>query len=180
MTKKLKHKPYIEPNYLSAIDFAYFAHKGQVDKGGVEFYLHPLHVMLGLGPDATDEEKQVAMLHDVLEDTKHTAQDLLDLGFSPSVVDAVVLLTRPMGENHPTYKDWIRSLADCGNITVLKVKLSDSRHNAREDRPLPESESGLRERYIWAIPVLEAALKREEALAYVAKMLLAPRRRLGI
>lgn len=74
-----------------AIILATQQHSGQLDKGGQPYILHPLRVMLNV---QSIDEKIVAVLHDVLEDTHITADDLLKLGFSSHIVDAIIALTK--------------------------------------------------------------------------------------
>jgi (p)ppGpp synthase/HD superfamily hydrolase len=80
------------PTIDETIAFIQKAHSGQFDKGGEVYWRHPRSVMQRLGDNATEEERQVALLHDVIEDTPYSAADLLALGYSPAVVTAVELL----------------------------------------------------------------------------------------
>ena len=73
-------------------------------------------------------EKCVGFLHDVVEDSDYTFDDLLNLGVSPSVVNALRLLNY---DKSVPYMDYIRNIEASGNITVLKVKMNDLRHNLR-------------------------------------------------
>ncbi len=77
-----------------AIELAAKYHAGQTDKAGLPYILHPLTVMSKVD---SIEEKIVAVLHDIVEDTPMTAEDLLELGFSNTVVEAVVALTKTKG-----------------------------------------------------------------------------------
>lgn len=110
-------------NIADTITFIQLAHGGQNDRAGKPYWTHPVSVMTRLGDDATEEERIAALLHDILEDTDYTADGLLALGFSGSVVEAVKLLTRPAG---PTYMEWIRSIAASGNRTAIRVKIADN------------------------------------------------------
>ncbi len=91
------------------------------DKGGNPYVLHPLAVMLTMD---TDEERRVALLHDVVEDCGVTPDDLLGLGYPPAEVDAIVALTRRDGES---YEAFIERLLP--NPLARKVKLADIEHN---------------------------------------------------
>jgi len=149
------------PTVNETIEFIQRAHAGQVDKAGEPFWLHPLSVMHRLGPDASDEARQVALLHDVIEDTEFTAADLLERGYSRAVVEAVELLTRPPTEARlagtpagVTYLDWIRSIAASGNALAIAVKIADCEDNADERRELPEAARYLRRRYVRALRIL--------------------------
>ncbi|WP_328133386.1 HD domain-containing protein [Brevibacillus laterosporus] len=97
------------------------AHADQVDKGGNPYILHPLRVMLKM---STEEEMIAAVLHDVIEDTKVNADDLKRAGFTESVIDAVIALTRQDGE---TYMDFIKRAKQ--NPIARTVKIRDIEDN---------------------------------------------------
>jgi len=105
-----------------AIIIATEAHAGQVDKGGNPYILHPLRIMLKM---TSVESMIAAVLHDVIEDTEVTKNDLLDAGFSIDVVDAVVALTRNVDES---YMDFIRRAKQ--NPVARVVKLGDLEDNS--------------------------------------------------
>jgi GTP diphosphokinase / guanosine-3',5'-bis(diphosphate) 3'-diphosphatase len=99
------------------------AHAGQFDRGGKPYILHPLKVMHYLKSD--DEELMcVALLHDVVEDTKTTWQDLKDIGCTDRVLDAVSALTKMPGQSYDDYK-----LEVFSNEDAMRVKMADLRHN---------------------------------------------------
>ncbi len=103
--------------------FAANAHAGQFDRGGKPYILHPLKVMHYLKSD--DEELQcVALLHDVIEDTKTTWKDLEELGCTPRVLAAVRALTKMPGESYEEYQNFV-----FGNEDAMRVKMADLRHN---------------------------------------------------
>lgn len=104
-----------------AVAFSAWAHRGQRDKSGTTYILHPLRVMLSM---KTDEERIAAVLHDVLEDTDWTATDLLNLGCSSAVVEAVEYLTRQNGES---YEDFIERVNK--HPLARKVKRADLEDN---------------------------------------------------
>ena len=73
-----------------ALKLCFEAHKDQTDKGGIPYVFHPFH----LAEQMTDEESTiVALLHDVVEDTDYTIEDLKEMGFSESVLAAIKLMT---------------------------------------------------------------------------------------
>lgn len=117
------------------------AHSGHFDKQGKPYWMHPMAVMEGLGPDATLDEKLTALLHDIVEDTELSISTLTYLGYKDTVVNAVALLTRPKDVDYFTYIDWI---ARSGNKLAIKVKHSDLDHNMHPERPIPDT---LMERY---------------------------------
>lgn len=79
-----------------AIALAASAHAGQVDKAGKPYILHPLRVMLAVD---SEQAQIVAVLHDVVEDTAVTLEDLRAEGFKPEIVEAIQALTKTAGEN---------------------------------------------------------------------------------
>lgn len=79
-----------------AIEIAARAHAGQRDKAGAPYIFHPLRLMLAV---RGDEARMAAVLHDVVEDTPLTFEDLLREGFPVAVVDAVRALTKHEGES---------------------------------------------------------------------------------
>ena len=79
-----------------AIHIASKAHLGQVDKAGAPYILHPLRVMMKVSPD---EHRIVAVLHDVVEDTSLTLDDLAHAGFSEEVVKAIAAKANSGSEN---------------------------------------------------------------------------------
>lgn len=97
------------------------AHAGQVDKGGNPYIQHPETVA---GMVDSDEEKAAAYLHDVLEDTDVTIEQLIDAGFPYDIIRAVLLLTKQPGQDYHEYLALIK-----GKPIARKVKIADLRHN---------------------------------------------------
>jgi len=79
-----------------AIEIAAKAHSGKYDKGDNPYILHPLRVMLSV---TTPQEQITAVLHDVVEDTEITYEDLEKEGFAPEIIEAVRALTKLHGES---------------------------------------------------------------------------------
>ena len=104
-----------------AIELAAKAHAGQIDKAGQPYILHPIRVMLRVS-DA--EARIAAILHDVVEDSEITLQDLRNEGFSESVVEAVAALTKLEGESRVDAAS--RAAA---NAIAREVKLADNAEN---------------------------------------------------
>lgn len=109
--------------YERAVEIATQAHKGQVDKGGNPYISHPLAVAEGVDGQ---ELKIVAILHDVLEDSDVTAEDLLTEGFDPYLVEAVQALTHDRG-GAVSYEDYICYVKK--NPIARLVKIADLNHN---------------------------------------------------
>ena len=83
-----------------AISIALSVHKGKTDKGGNPYILHPLRVMLDM---TTIEEKIVAVLHDVVEDSHTTIQNLREENYSEEILDALTLLTKNQNQTYNEY-----------------------------------------------------------------------------
>ena len=79
-----------------AIALAATQHAGQLDKGGQPYILHPLRLMLQFSNPTL---QIIAVLHDILEDTATTAEDLEALGFSAEIIQAIQALTKQIGES---------------------------------------------------------------------------------
>ncbi|WP_042166471.1 HD domain-containing protein [Paenibacillus gorillae] len=108
-------------NIETAISVALQAHKGQTDKGGMPYILHPLAVMNRV---STMEEKIAAVLHDVVEDSNVTFEQLRQLGFSAEIVEAVQGLTKQEGESYASFV--ARAAA---NPIARMVKVADIQEN---------------------------------------------------
>ena len=101
------------------------AHEGQFRRDGVTpYYYHPLRVALMVD---TDEEKAVALLHDVLEDSDYTIDELLELRVPKEIVVAVDVITKRDGESYETYlkRVYINDLAKKVKIADMHQNLSD-------------------------------------------------------
>ena len=115
-----------------AIALAAKKHAGQLDKAGQPYILHPLRLMLNV---ESMDQKMVAVMHDLLEDTDATIVDLITLGFSQNVIDAVVALTKKEGESRLDAAKRIvkNSLAR----TVKLADLADNMDLSRIKSPTP-------------------------------------------
>ena len=101
-----------------AIEIALLAHKGQKDKSGVEYILHPLRVM---ERGKTEIEKICGVLHDVIEDSDWTIEDLKNEGFSEGVISVIKCLTKET--ENDDYDEFIERVAN--NPIAVQVKLND-------------------------------------------------------
>lgn len=109
-----------------ALHLAYLAHKGQKDRGGEDYIKHVVEVANNVsGLQATT----VAYLHDILEDTDITEQDLRYMGFEEDIIEAVVCITKTEGEDYESYIKRVKS-----NKFARIVKIQDLLHNMRLDR----------------------------------------------
>jgi len=139
----------IQSALMQAIKLACDAHYGQFDKVGEPYILHPIAVLQQCN---TCEEKIVAILHDILEDTEAVSEAELRCCFSQEIVDAVVAITKLPDEKYFDYIERCKL-----NYVARMVKLADLEHNLSEDRmaglPIKEQLS-LKKRYNKAIEIL--------------------------
>jgi (p)ppGpp synthase/HD superfamily hydrolase len=134
-----------------ALALCFEAHKEQTDKTGLPYVFHPFH----LAEQMDDELSTVcALLHDVVEDTDYTFEDLRKMGFPKDVTDVLSLLTHADGV---PYMDYVENLSR--NETAKKVKLADLRHNSDLTRLSPDK-------------IDEYALKRTEKYKQAIKFLI--------
>ena len=105
-----------------AIEIAARTHAGQTDKGGAPYILHPVRVMLRVAPGA---QQIVAVLHDVVEDSDVTFEDLEREGFSAEVVKGLRAVTKVEGES---YEDFVARAAL--DPVGKAVKLADLMENS--------------------------------------------------
>lgn len=111
-------------SFDKAVLLASQAHLGVRDKGGKSYILHPIRIAMRLRTD--DEElMSIAILHDVIEDSSITFEELRTQGFSDRVIAALRLLTHQKGVS---YEQYIENMAD--NIDALRVKREDLRDNS--------------------------------------------------
>ena len=133
-----------------AIEIASRAHAGQKLKDGMPYILHPLRIMSQVD---SLEQMMVAVMHDVVEDTDVTLEDIKKAGFSEAVIEGVRLMTH---DEDLSYGDYIDRLKD--NTIARKVKLADMRHNIDLLR-IPEVKD----------KDLERCRKYHQAISYLVK-----------
>lgn len=105
-----------------AVEVALRAHAGQKGKDGTPYVLHPLRLMTRMG---TDVERMAAVLHDAVEDSALTLEELRGMGFPDEVVRVVGLLTHEEGMG---YEEYVRRLA--GDAVARRIKLADLEDNS--------------------------------------------------
>ena len=111
-----------------AFQIAARAHEGQTDKQGLPYILHPLRVMSAV---EGDDARIVAILHDVIEDTSVTADDLRREDFGEPILEALDRLTHRKGEPYAEY------VIRCkGHEIARRVKLADLEDNSRPSRAI--------------------------------------------
>ncbi|WP_306753081.1 phosphohydrolase [Paracoccus actinidiae] len=131
-----------------AIEIAAGAHRGQRDKAGEPFILHPLRVMNAC---STRTEQIVAVLHDLVEDSELTLEDLRREGLSEDLVAAVDAMTRRKGE---TYVDFVDRTAR--NPIARTAKIADLRDNLDMTRLANPTQSDVQrsQKYVEALRAL--------------------------
>ena len=140
------------PLTKKALKLCFEAHKEQLDKSGMPYVFHPFH----LAEQMTDEASTVvALLHDLIEDTDHTIEELRGMGFGEQMLEAIALMTHAEGVPYMEYVTAIK-----GNPIARAVKLADLRHNSdmsRLDSITPYDEERA-EKYRAAIRLLESGV----------------------
>lgn len=110
------------PLTKKALNLCFEAHRNQVDKSGLPYVFHPFH----LAEQMMDEDTVVvALLHDVVEDTAYTLNDLRDMGFPPQVVHALQLMTH---DKAVPYLEYVAAIKE--NPIARMVKLAVLYHNS--------------------------------------------------
>lgn len=131
-----------------AMNIAYNAHMNQFDKAGVPYIYHPIHLAEQMD---TETECIVALLHDVVEDTEVTFEQL-EKDFPKEVIESIRLLTHGDDVN---YMEYIKELSQ--NPIAKKVKIADLLHNSDETRleKITIKDVARRERYKKALEFLQ-------------------------
>lgn len=134
-----------------AMLFAFEAHSGQIDKSGLPYIFHPLHVAEQMKDETSTG---VALLHDVIEDCGISREELQIVGFPEAVISAVCLLTH---EKSVPYLDYIRALRI--DPIAVQVKLADLKHNSDLTRldTITEKDKIRVKKYKKAIKILQSA-----------------------
>lgn len=147
------------PTLKETFEFMKKAHTGQFDKAGVPYYLHPAAVHDLLPVDADEDTRHAALLHDVVEDTDTTLEDLRAMGYSEKTVRIVGLVSKDTSDGL-TYQERIDALIATGDKGAMLVKKADLDHNSDPDRiaQLPPDKQTIVKRYDKAKAKLVAAL----------------------
>ena len=133
-----------------ALRLCFEAHRDQFDKSGLPYVFHPFHLAEQMD---TEETVCAALLHDVVEDTAYTLEDIAAMGFPKSVTDALALMTH---DDAVPYLEYVAKLKD--NPIARRVKLADLQHNSdlsRLDR-VDEKALARNEKYRRAIALLNS------------------------
>lgn len=141
---------YHTPMTKAAMKLCFEAHKDQVDKAGIPYVFHPISLAERFG-GGQEAETCVALLHDVLEDTDYTVDDIRVAGMSEEVIEALLLMNHnPKVE----YMDYVRHLSK--NDIARHVKICDLQHNSNLSRLETVTEKDLKrvEKYKEALRIL--------------------------
>jgi (p)ppGpp synthase/HD superfamily hydrolase len=139
-------------NIERAIELAVKHHKGQVDKAGQPYILHPLRLMLTM---FTESERIVAVLHDIVEDTLITLDDLRKEGFAETIISAIECVTKINGEDYDSFIERISH-----NPLATAVKLADLEDNMDLSRL-----SEITEKDLLRVAKYQRAVKRLSAIS---------------
>ena len=144
-------------NLERAIEIAQEAHKGVKDKGGHDYINHPIRVMHAM---SNDQEKIVAILHDVVEDSDWTFERLKEEGFEDSVIESLRCVTKYSEEED--YQEFIKRAAT--NKIATKVKMADIEDNLDLSRlgTLTEKDLIRIEKYKKALKYLKALVNKHD------------------
>ena len=136
------------PATKKAIRLMFDAHQYQVDKSGLPYVFHPFHIAEQMQDEATTI---VALLHDIVEDTDYTLEDIRAMGFSDEVCAAIDLMTHRDGV---PYMEYVRNIKS--NPLAAAVKLADLLHNSDPARldTLTQQDLARIEKYHKAIQIL--------------------------
>lgn len=144
---------YLSDYVLKALNLAAEAHAGQKDKSGRDYIFHPITVALTLAGNGCSEMSIAAgLLHDVVEDSDYTFDDIASMGFPKEVVDALRLLTH---DNPTDYFDYVAEVKT--NPIARQVKNADLLHNLDRSRLANPSERDLErwKKYEKALKLIE-------------------------
>lgn len=143
-----------------AMELARIRFAGRIDKAGVDYFEGHLSSVASLV--SSDEEKIVAYLHDILEDTDYT-EEQMRREFGDEITDAVCLLTHESGLDEEGYLEYIRKLRSSGNDLAIAVKIADLTNNSDHTRlgasspeELKETDRRRWEKYQKALEILTA------------------------
>lgn len=109
-----------------ALLICYEAHANQVDKGGMPYVFHAIHVAEQMN---NEYDVCLALLHDVLEDTSYEIEHIISMGFPIEIIEALKCITKIPNQD---YMDYIKVVKT--NDMATRVKLADLEHNSDMSR----------------------------------------------
>ncbi len=148
------------------------AHAGQYDRAGQPYILHVLKVLQNvheLFGDLVDEELEcIAVSHDLIEDTNTTIEDMIKIGGTQRVVNAILALTKKSNQSYDLYVQSVLS-----NEDAMRVKLADIKHNVDLTRlkKITEKDKERQHKYIKLYNEIEQTLNHlTQENHYVSKL----------
>ena len=157
------------PTLQETIKFIQTAHAGQTWGANQPYWHHPCRVMARLPEDAPEFVRHAALLHDVIEDTEYSAEDLLAMGYADDTIEIVNLVTNKETPVHASkeeflawYENKIRDIINSGNYWAVVVKRCDMSENFNKDalEKLPaEKAAWFRQKYTTPFELLTQAQK---------------------
>ncbi|MEG1502265.1 MAG: hypothetical protein RR370_02640 [Synergistaceae bacterium] len=148
----------LERQLTEAIVMATTAHMSQLDKGGNPYILHPICIMNNVD---SIEEKIVAVLHDILEDTSVSVFELGAVGIDKQLISSIDMLTKRKKE---TYFEYIDRIAQSGDVVAMNVKIEDLTHNMDTKRlkELKNTDIERLSKYARAMQIIKSARQELE------------------
>ncbi len=141
-----------------ALIFAAKDHKGQTDLDGKPVILHPLQVGL---KGENKEEIITGFLHDVVEDTNQTFEDIKKIGVSENVMYALKLLTKEKGQ---PYQEYLERIVKSGNELALKVKRNDLLCNLQRNDANTQQKTKIKKKHNEAYKLISRTLEKNSTL----------------
>lgn len=135
-----------------AMILAFEKHKNQLDKSNIPYMYHIFNVAKDMDDEVTT---CVALLHDIIEDTDITLNDLSNLGFYEEIIEAIKCMSHPSHLSEEEYLNYIKEIKD--NKIARKVKLADLKHNSLLSRfdTITDKDIDRYNKYQKAIAILE-------------------------
>lgn len=139
-------------SFEKAVKIAATLHEGQVDLDGKPYLLHPLAVAL-MGEN--EEERIAGVLHDVVEDTPCSFDELERMGVNKVIIDTLEILTH---DKSMAYEQYLQGVINSGNVTAINDKRNDLLHNISRNDCTTEHKIKIKEKHTKALKLIEKAL----------------------
>lgn len=139
-------------SFEQAVAIAAKYHEGQKDLDGKPVLLHPLSVAL---KGENEDERIIGVLHDVIEDTSCTFQDLQLFGAGDDIVETLKLLTH---DKCTSYDDYITMIIRSGNKVAINVKMNDLMHNISRNDESTDRKKKIKAKHMKALHMILASI----------------------
>lgn len=154
-----------------SIKIASYAHFSQVDKGGMPYILHPLRVMLSVQREYISQQETpeywnmciAAVLHDVIEDSPTTYEELEVHGYNQEVIKILMLLTKDPEEDYARYIDRICESRNKQAMAIKAADLFDNMGEGRLKEPFTEKDKERMNKYSFSLIKVKARLQQMES-----------------